>query len=232
MSHKDGTQQPTYVPNPQGAAPEAPQHESVRPGSPLAVIGLFVELVRKRFTSPHSLPWKYDPDIKKTQIAIESAFNEDSAHRNKRPAIYIDHSESVIGRTVTGDVAGQNLKTGLRGFFGLNTIPMLIECVALKKGEAMLIGDLVQIYLHASSDLIQAKFKLHELTPITLGRAQPYERDATQWVAPITFSVQVPVRWTNAPTAPLIRQIIMDIQKSDSADATEFFQNIALYSGK
>lgn len=222
---------PTYVPEPQVLpAPEKPQQITLRPGSGLAVIGVFVEVIRKRF-SPDipGLPWTWNDDIKKTKIAIESAFNEDKDHRDFRPAIYVDRDEQILGRTVIGDFAGQQLTSGLRGFWALQTVPILIECVAAKKAESAVIADVAGIFLHASSDLIQGKFGFHDMTPVTIGRTQPFPRDKTQWVTPILFNVQYDLRWTNKPTGPLLAQIEAAVTASGSTDATQYFEQLALW---
>lgn len=207
---------------------DAPEPVVIRPGSPMAVLGVFLEVIRARFTPESGLPWPWYADTKKTKIAIESAFNEDKDHKNFRPAIYVDRDEEVIGRTVIGDAAGQNLRSGLKGFWALSTMPILIECVASKKAESVIIADLVKIYLLASSDLIQSAFGFHEMTPPNMTRTQPFERDRTHWVTSISFSVQFDVRWTNTPTAPLLQQIVTAVSRSDAASATEYFETIAL----
>ena len=213
------------VPDPKNQpSPDQPQVSTIRPGSGLAIIGVFAETIRARFRQPN--PWLYNDDIKATKIAIESAFNEDKAHRNYRPAIFVDHDGLTLGRTVIGDRAGQNLMSGLQGFWALDTVPILIECVASKSGESASIGDITRTFLHASSDLIQAAFGFHEMTPVVLGRTQPFARDKDQWVTPVTFSVQYPFRWTNKPSGPLIQEIVMRAQKFGSP--TEFFELIAL----
>ena len=209
-------------------APDGNQPVNVRPGSPMAVVGVFLEVIRKRFTPESKLPWTWERDVKKSSIAIESAFNEDKDSRNFRPAIYVDRDELIIGRTVIGDAVGQNLRTGLKGFWALSSVPILLECVAAKKGESAIIADLVCIYLHASSDLIQSAFGFHEMTPPTMSRTQPYARDKDQWVTSISFSVQYDVRWTNAPTAPLLQQIIMEVAASGFTDASAYFETVAL----
>lgn len=210
------------------AAPIEFQNANVMPGSPLAVIGLFVELIRKRFEADQGLTWVYNPDIKKTKIAIESGFVENTEHRNFRPAIFVDKEDSTIGRTALGDRAGLDQRTTLDVFWGLMSIPITIECVAAKRGESTIIGDIVQFYLHASSDLIQSKFKLHEMTPVTLGKTVPMESDNTAWVTPVTFTIQVPVRWTQEPVQAILRQIELNLQKSGAESATEYFEKIVL----
>lgn len=231
MGLKRQTTDPPLVPDPQGVvAPEQPQQLNIRPGSSLAVLGVFVEVIRRRFSIPTGFPWPWDNDIKKTKIAIESAFNEDKEHRDFRPAIYVDRDDMVLGRTVVGDFAGQQLSSGLKAFWSLITVPILIECVAAKKGESAVIADLVAVFLQASSDLIQAKFAFHEMTPVTVGRSQPYPRDKQQWVTSVTFSVQYDLRWTNRPTGPLLQEIEAAIGAANVEDATAFFERIALSS--
>lgn len=223
--------QPTYVPDPENQPRVDGQIYMIRPGSKLAVLGVFVAVVRERFsaaTVDASFPWRWLPSIKDTKLAVESAFNEDQEHRNKRPAVFVDTDEQVMGRTVLGDRAGKNFKTGLEGFWGLQAVPILIECTASKRAESAILGDLVGNFLHASSDLIQAKFGFHDMTPVTVGRTQPVGRDKNEWITPVTFTTQYPARWTNAPTAPLLQRIEAEIAASGADSATEFFELIAL----
>lgn len=219
----------SLVQNPQRQPrPEEAQNSRIVPGSPLAIIGLFVEIIRKRFTADAGLPWTWNPDVKATQILIESAFNENTEARNKRPAIYVDKEASTIGRTVLGDRVGVRLKTQLDGQWGLQTVPITVECVSSKRGESAILGDLIQLYIHASSDLIQAKFGLHELTPVTLEKTTPFSRDKDSWVSAVTFTIQYPVRWTLEPTQVILQEIEHEIINSGDETATEFFERLAV----
>lgn len=223
---------PTYVPDPKlQPSPEELQQGSIRPGSKLAVLGVFVEIIRRRFSAsvvPDDFQWRWDSDIKSTRLAVESAFNEDKTHRNFRPAVYVDCDDQTMGRVVLGDRVGLNLKTGLEGFWNLQTVPILIECVTGKRAESAALGDIVGIFLQASSDLIQAKFGFHDMTPITVSRTQPAARDKDQWTTSVTCVVQFPQRWTNAPTGPLLRSVELSVLRSGADSATEYFENIAL----
>lgn len=223
---------PTYVPDPKNQpSPEERQQVSIRPGSKLAVLGVFVEIIRRRFSREivgDDFQWRWDSDIKITRVAIESAFNEDKVHRNFRPAIYVDCDDQTMGRVVLGDRVGVDLYTGLEGFWNLQSVPILIECVAGKRAESATLGDMVGIFLQASSDLIQAKFGFHDMTPVTVSRTQPAQRDKDQWITSVTFVAQFPQRWTNKPTAPLLRELEMAIVQSGADSATEFFETIAL----
>lgn len=223
---------PTYVPDPKTLpAPERPQPTAMRPGSRMAVLGVFIEVVRRAFSpgvKPPDFQWLWNPDIKKTKIAIESAFNEDVNYRNFKPAILIDVDDQTHGRVVLGDRAGQNLRTGTIGFWDLATVPILVECIAGKRAESAIVGDLTGAFLHMASDLIQAKFGFHDMTPVTVGRTQPYTMsDKDTWVTSVTFNVQHVMRWSNKPAAPLLREIEMMVSGSGES-ATEFFETLAV----
>ena len=223
---------PSYVPDPKNQpSPEETQHVSIRPGSKLAVLGVFVEIIRRRFARDivgEDFQWSWDPDIKVTRLAVESAFNEDKTHRNFRPAVYVDCDDQTMGRVVLGDRVGVNFKKGIEGFWNLQSVPILIECVTGKRAESAVLGDVVGVFLQASSDLIQGKFGFHNMTPVTVGRTQPAQRDKDQWVTSVTFVVQFPQRWTNTATAPLLRELELAISRSGVDSATEFFETIAL----
>lgn len=229
---QDDLVSPTYVPDPfRQPRPEAAQQVSIRPGSKLAVLGVFVEILRRRFSPPNvdgDFPWGWNKTPAQSNIEIESAFNEDKTAKNKRPSIYVDVDEQVNSRTVLGDMAGKELKQGKVGFWHLRTIPILIECVASKKAESAIIADLADVFLMASNRLIQAKFGFHDMTPTTVGRTQPYPKDKNEFVTPVTFTVQSVLRYTNAPTAPLLEEVALEIAGSTVDSATAFFEAIAL----
>lgn len=224
---------PTYVPDPKRLpSPETEMKVSVRPGSKLAALGVFVEIIRRRFSGQNidggGFPWVWNKDPNKSTLEIESAFNEDTTAKNKRPAVYVDNDDQVNSRTVLGDMAGKNLRSGLTGFWHLCTVPILIECVASKRVESATIADLTSVFLLASNRLIQAKFGFHDMTPTTVGRTQPFNRDKTEFVTSVTFTVQCPFRYTNVQTAPLLEELTLDIAGSGVESATDFFETVAL----
>lgn len=223
---------PSYVPDPKNLpSPEQPQQVSIRPGSRLAILGIFVELIRRRYsagTVDPTFQWRWDKDPNVATIEVESAFNEDKSAKNRRPAIYVDADEQVTGRTVLGDFAGRQHVTGLTGFWHLQTVPILIECVAAKKAESAVLADVTGVFLQASNRLIQAKFGFHDMGPVTISRTQPYPTDKACHVTAVTFSVQCDLRYTNAPTAPLLEQVEADLLSSGAESSTAFFETIAL----
>lgn len=223
---------PTYVPDPKRQpSPEAHQVVNIRPGSKLAVLGVFVEIIRRRFSGQNvndSFPFQWNKDPNKATLEIESAFNEDTTQKNKRPAIHIDVDEQVNSRTVLGDFVGKRMTDGLTGHFHLRTVPILIECIATKRTESAILADITDVFLLASNRLIQGKFGFHDMTPTTVGRTQPNPKDKNEFVTPVTFTVQSVLRYTNRPTAPLLEEVELEITRTSVDSATEYFETIAL----
>jgi len=195
-------------------------------GSPLALIGVFVSILRERYAPGQGIvnyPWY--ADITKTKITIESAFADSDEHRNFKPAIFIDKEETIYGKVVIGDRAGRNMFTSQDFFWSLATVPILIDCVASRRGESASIGDVVQWTLHSASDIIQGVFGFHSMSPPRLGKTIPYEADKKAWTSPITFQVQYNVRWATVPIAPLLQDIALHI--TAGAGTSIHFQTVA-----
>jgi hypothetical protein len=196
-------------------------------GSPLAIIGIFVEVLRERFKAGNGPnDWVWDANLNETGIVIESAFAEGNTERGKKPAIFIDKDESVYGKIIIGDRAGIVWKDMSDYQWTLGTVPVLIECVASKRGESAIIGDVVHWTLHCASDPIQATYAFHDMSPPTLGRTVPYEAEKESWTTPVSFHVQYPVRWRITPIRNLIQEIRIRLR---NANATQHYVEIAAY---
>jgi hypothetical protein len=176
----------------------AGQQADIAVGSPLAIVALFSEIVRERFRPGNGLAWAWSENSTPGQaeentedeprrIVIEPAFNENLEVRNFRPAIYIDKGETAAGKVALGNFVGQQLRTGLRGFYALGTSPIDIEVVSDSKGESAILADIVWFYILAGRDLIRSTFGIHEITPPILGKTVPFEGDKGQWSTHISF---------------------------------------------
>lgn len=210
------------------------QQADIAVGSPLAIVGLFTEIVRERFRPGSGLAWVWgeNPTPQKTEdntedqprkIQIEPAFNETTEVREFRPAIFIDKGETAAGKVAIGNFVGQHLPTGFRAFYALGTVPMDIEVVSDNKGESGLLADITWFYILAGRDLIRSSFGLHELTPPILGRTVPFEGSKGQWSTHITFEVQFDLRWTTLPIGPLLKEIIIRYHDSHETNPDIFF---------
>jgi hypothetical protein len=207
------------------------QQRYIVDGSPLAIIGIFVEVLRERFSeenSPRPDTWLWDDDTNLSTITIESALEDNSTIRNKQPALFVDKDQSVYGRSVIGDRAVHQFRNSQEIQWSLATVPVMVECVAARRGESAVLGDIVQWTLHCASDVIQKSFGLHDMTAPTLGRTMPFELDTECWSTPINFQVQYNVVWTYVPIKPLLQHIAARIEAS-GATASDYFTEVVLH---
>lgn len=200
-------------------------------GSPLAIQGIFIEILRERFREDAGLGIVWRPDITETDIVIEAAFNEETESRNTVPGIYIDRLQTVPSKTIVGDRVGVRLPDHLEGFGALTTVVVSIDVVSNDEGESAVLADLVQFTLLTAQDVIQREFGFYDFSHPSLSRTSPYDRDQTKWNTQVQFSVQFWIRWSQVPIAPLLQQIATRIISS-GRDASGHFVDTTINSLK
>lgn len=203
------------------------------PGSPLATVALFTEIIRERFRPGNGLSWEWaenptPPTDENAElgaprkILIEPAFSTLSHVRNYRPAIFIDKGITGFSKDIVNNFVGQQLNTGLKGYWALATIPMDIEVLADRKGESATLADIVWFYLVAGIHEIRATFGIHDISNPVLGPTTPAEVDKTVWSTRVNFQIQVEFRWSKQPVGPLLREIVTRYRQSGITDPDEF----------
>lgn len=194
------------------------QQADVMPGSPLAVLALFTEIIRARF-SDGTLAWRWtdnptpeaeeeNTEDEPRKILIEPSFSEGAEARNFRPAIFVDKLETIPNKVAVGNFAGAQLRSGLRAFYSLAAIPIDIEVISDRKGESAILADITWFYLLAGREQIRKTFGLQEMTNPVLGRTLPQESDKRTWITHITFTVEIGFRWSTLPVSPVLREIV------------------------
>jgi len=210
--------------------PKTPQNRTrIAAGSPLAIQGIFLEILRERFNTDANLDWVWRPDSTASDILIETGYNVETEQRNTVPALFVNRLITSPEKLIIGDRAGVRLPDHLEGFGAVVTVSISIDCVATDEGTSAILGDIVQFTLLASQDAIQKEFGFYDFSHPTLGTTQPFEKDKTKWVSPVNFTVQFWVRWTQVPIAPLLQQVATRI-KLKNVDSTTYFIDSVLTS--
>lgn len=198
-------------------------------GSPLAIQGVFLEIIRERFREDAGLGMAWRPDITETDIVIEAGFNEETESRSQTPAVYVNRLQTVPAKVIIGDRVGVHLPDHCEGFGAINTVAISIDCVSNDEGESAILGDIIQYMLLASQDVIQREFGFYDMTHPSLGQTSPYERDTTKWNTPVQFQVQFWIRWSQVPIRPLLQQIAARIT-ANGIDTTGHFVDVTINS--
>lgn len=253
-----------------GALPRAVEESRrVAPGTPLAIVGLFMLAIRQRFganalsksvlgggsidvpedgtyeenpdVDTEQVPWVWDnslspapecphpenPDLVRTKILIDSAYNIHRGTHNYKPAIYVDHGNTASQKVVLDNRVGNNLPSGIVAYYCLANTEMMIECDAETPGESSLIGETVWFFLLATRDIFRKDFGLHDISEPILGKTYNDLEDKTVWKTPISFGVTSELRWAVRPIGPLINDIALTIQKQGITPDI-LYQQIAL----
>lgn len=201
----------------------------------LTIIGVFVAILRERFTegnfSDPPLQWHWKPDLKETGLFIESGWNKNLEGRNVRPGLWVDRDQNIYQQVSIGDrdqmPVYQNVRLQL--YYGIGETDITVECTSPDRGESMILGSIVQDFLHMTSDEIQAVFGFRSMTPVLLNKTVPFEKDVSLMTSPVIFRVQYENRWASRPIATLLREMVMRL--ADKTDPEKYFRDLAMRSG-
>jgi hypothetical protein len=203
------------------------QHPDVFPGSPLALIAVFVETIRLRFSQDNQfrLPyyWTQDPtptadeqhtDDSPRKILIESQNLQNPDARDFRPAIFVERGDMPFSKIVVGNRAEYDEKTDSNLYVMHATTPISALCVAKDRGESMSIGEIVAFYLASLLPELRETFGFQDATLPVLASTQVYRRssnDIEEWVTPVTLQVTCKHIWRETVIAPKLREIRLQL---------------------
>lgn len=215
------------IPRPTDGAPGL-----FRVSTPMATLGVFVQILRERFSLGSSidplLPWSWNDDPNATSIFIEAGWDDNLEGRNVRPGIWVDREQNVYGKVSIGDQDQMPVYQGVRleQFYCKGDMDIIIDCTSTKPAESAIVGSVVQDFLHMSSNYIQALFGLHDMSPVVMNRTSPFEKDDKLWSTVVQFRATYEARWATLPVANTLNEIAVKIR--DMEDPEAHFLDIVL----
>jgi len=199
----------------------------VCPGTPLALVGLWVTALRYRFNRnpAEPLPWVWDPDLRPSDIEdgqpvpegeprkllIEAAFNVEKSTRNYRPAIYVDRGPVTADKVVLDNLAGHKAQTSFNAYFCQANIPITFYCESENAAESCLIADTAWFFVLATRDIFRKDFGLYDIREPAMSETRPLDEDKQVWQTTVSFTVTLETRWSTVPVAPLLRDLVVKI---------------------
>lgn len=216
------------------------ENVDIMPGSPLAVVGLWIEALRFRFNAnpAEPLPWVWMNNLQPAEdeaetplqpdptdphkvigsprrLLIDSAYNIEKAARNYRPALYVGRGAVRPIKHSLNNLAGEYMPTQYKAYHCLAAMPILIECEGEAAGESSTIGETVWAFVLSCRDIFRKEFGFHEITEPSLGETSYSVSDKPVWSTPVQFEVQYDVRWGVKPIAPFLRDLNLKLQSPD-----------------
>lgn len=231
----------TRVRSDHGLARPANAHESIYWGSSLAIIGIFVEVVRARFTAPNQLPWMWGEDPvpepsedntleRPRKLYIESGLSDEPEARNYRPALFVNVGRSEMTEIAVGNRYDIHRPTRDQYFLAHERTPVTIDCVSDLPGESAILGDIVHKHILATQNPVRETFDIHELKGLSKGAPDVFKRNGqtqTGFSTPVNFVVTLNLRWRTIPMAPVLQEIRAHFTSTN--DPTERALHVALH---
>lgn len=198
------------------------QHADIAVGSPLALMGLFVEVIRSRFRGDNGdtgFIWRDDPTPLPTEestpdaprlLYIEASDTTDPDARDFKPAVFVSKEDTQLRQVVIGDRSDFHTPTRTERFYMQAVVPISVNCVSDSRAESAIIGDLVWFHLLATRNYTRAEFGINDIAAPVLGATRIFRRAETgsdAWSTPISFAVTIEFHWITRPVAPLLKEI-------------------------
>ena len=217
------------------------QHPDVYPGSPSGLIGVFVALLRTRFTSefsqgPLALPWYWSPDATPTnddggplpcdppgtsppgrRIAIEKQSQEYPDAKDTRPGLFVGRSVmNYTSQGVTNKIE-QTYPTMADVMSAIVGFPLSVNCCSREEGENDTLADTVASFLFASQDEICELFHLTHAQPPQIGEPEIVRRapgNVEFHRTTVSMYFETKITWRRWPIAPRLNDIRLRITAS------------------
>jgi len=175
----------------------------------LDIVGSYVAVVRDRFkgNDSKSFPWQYNEDSSSTRIFIDAGSVDTYEPKDARPGIFVDRSSMVFQKLAINNMAELNLKTGKTGFYCMGGGQVSIDCISSNRGESSTLGDIVATHVLMSDDIFRAALGFRDMSPVTLGATQPWEKDDRTFVTRVTSEFTYDMSWQIDPLAQRLERI-------------------------
>jgi hypothetical protein len=175
----------------------------------LDLVGAYVAVVRDRFKGKDfsDFPWQYSEDTSKTRIFIDAGSVDTYESKDARPGIYVDRSSMVFQKLAVNNLADMSLTSGSKGFYCMGGGQVSVDCISSSRGESSTLGDIVATHILMSDDVFRSALGFRDMSPVTLGATQAWEKDDRTFVTRVTSEFTYDMSWRQDPLALRLERI-------------------------
>lgn len=206
---------------------EAQDKRRIAAGSPLAVLGIFIETLRERFGPQANLGLVWKEDLQTTDIAIEAGYNVEAGARDVGRGLYINRLNASPQQIAIADRVGVHLPDHMEGFTCMMQSQITIDCISSDAGESAILADIVQSFFIGSRQIFCAMYGFHDFGLAEMAQTLPYENDQQKFITTVSLVVQFQARWTTVKIRPLLQGVGVRMAADNVAQA---FENTAVTS--
>jgi len=180
----------------------------------LDIVGSYVAVVRDRFkgSSFQDFPWQFSEDNSKTRIYIDAGSVDTYESKDARPGIYVDRSSMVFQKMAINNLADIDMRTGVKNFYCMGGGQVSIDCISSNRGESSTLGDIVATHVLMSDDIFRSALGFRDMSPVTLGATQPWEKDDRTFVTRVTSEFTYDMSWRQDPLAQRLERIFGEVK--------------------
>lgn len=194
---------------------EAQNRTQIAAGSPLAVLGIFIEALRERFNEEANLGVVWRDDIQTSDIIIEAGYNVETEARDSGRALYVNRLNTSPTQVAIGDRVGVSLPEHLEGFTCMMASQITIDCMSNDAGESAILADIVQSFFIASRQIFCAMYGFHDFGLADMGQTLPFEGDQGKWNTTVSLVVQYQARWSTVKIRPKLQGFGLTFTQED-----------------
>lgn len=194
------------------------QHHLIALHSPASIEGAFVFMLREHFKKMPDHLWKWDKNPTDSRVAIDVGDESLVTHADKTPSIWVAHGQTVYGNIVMGNKGIEHfsyLQKEKQHHYSTADADMSITCCSPKRGESLLIADIIQKFIHFSNRILCTAFKFRDISPVVLNSTRNFERDKTIYITPISFRISFELTWMTMPAASPLNALAMRLESKD-----------------
>lgn len=177
------------------------------------IIGLYIGAIRERFDNvAEGFPWRWDKDPNKSRIVIEAGSVDTYDQTDSRPSIYVDRSGMVFSQVVLGNMADFDMQTAETKQYCMANSQISVDCISSNRGECSNLADITAHHLLMSEDVFRSALGFRDMSPITMGNTQPWEKDERVFVTRVTSEFSYELSWSNKPIADRLERMFLYLQ--------------------
>jgi len=197
--------------------------------SPLALTGVFLDILRGRFKPEYNLGWAWYPGDEgraNSTVHIEAGGNRHTEDFSRRPAVYVIRNPINFSQAVIGDRFLNTDKTGDQLFYCIAQTGFTINVEAEESGEAEMIADIVLSTLMMGADEIEHFFLFKKLGPFALSSEIRMREDTEVYMISIQFGLSYECRWATSPVRPLLKESLAKLRDGTYTNNDNYFISI------
>jgi len=197
--------------------------------SPLALTGVFLDVLRSRFSPSQGLPWAYqfgDQYRDGNTISIEAGGSRHTEDESRRPCIYVVRNPVRFNQVAIGNRESDVRHRASEYFYSIGDTSFTFAIESEETGESEQIADVVVSTLMMGSREIERAFVLRKLGPFAISAVVKSRQDSEIYQTNIQMGLSYDVKWASFPIAPVLREVLVKAQSSTYTNSDQHFIEI------